>query len=71
MPLAKLLHWLMALMIFGLLGLGFYMQDLPLSPQKLQLYSWQQMGWVTVFFLALLRLVWRATHQPPALPGAA
>ena len=66
---AKLLHWLMALMIFGLLGLGFYMQDLPLSPQKLQLYSWHKWAGVTVFFLALLRLVWRATHQPPALPG--
>jgi cytochrome b561 len=37
---AKLLHWLMALMIFCLLGLGFYMQGLPLSPQKLQFYSW-------------------------------
>lgn len=66
---AKLLHWLMALMIFGLLGLGFYMQDLPLSPQKLQIYSWHKWAGVTVFFLALLRLVWRATHQPPALPG--
>src|SRR5574344_1876215 len=66
---AKLLHWLMALMIFGLLGLGFYMQGLPLSPQKLQFYSWHKWAGVTVFFLALLRLVWRATHQPPALPG--
>lgn len=66
---AKLLHWLMALMIFCLLGLGFYMQGLPLSPQKLQFYSWHKWAGVTVFFLALLRLVWRATHQPPALPG--
>ena len=65
---AKLLHWLMALMIFCLLGLGFYMQGLPLSPQKLQFYSWHKWAGVTVFFLALLRLVWRATHQPPALP---
>ena len=42
---AKLLHWLMALMIFGLLGLGFYMQDLPLSPQKLQYFSWRCCAW--------------------------
>ena len=54
---AKLLHWLMALMIFCLLGLGFYMQGLPLSPQKLQFYSWHKWAGVTVFFLALLRLV--------------
>ena len=36
---AKTLHWLMSLMIFGLLLLGFYMSDLPLSPEKLKLYS--------------------------------
>ena len=34
---AKSLHWLMAILIFGLLALGFYMHDLPLSPHKLQL----------------------------------
>lgn len=65
---AKSLHWLMALMIFGLLGLGFYMSDLPLSPQKLKLYSWHKWAGVTVFLLALARLAWRATHQPPAMP---
>ena len=29
---AKLLHWLMALVIFGLLALGLVMADMPLSP---------------------------------------
>ena len=65
---AKSLHWLMALMIFGLLGLGFYMSDLPLSPQKLKLYSWHKWAGVTVFLLTFIRLAWRATHQPPAMP---
>jgi cytochrome b561 len=65
---AKSLHWLMALMIFGLLGLGFYMSDLPLSPQKLKLYSWHKWAGVTVFLLTLVRLAWRATHQPPLMP---
>ena len=32
---AKSLHWLMALLLIGLLALGFYMHDLPLSPEKL------------------------------------
>jgi cytochrome b561 len=68
-PLAKSLHWLMALMIFGLLALGFYMSDLPLSPEKLQLYSWHKWAGVTVFVLVWLRLAWRITHRPPALPG--
>ena len=65
---AKALHWLMALLLFGLLALGFYMQDLPLSPQKLQLYSWHKWAGVTVFLLVLFRLAWRVTHRPPALP---
>jgi cytochrome b561 len=69
-PLAKSLHWLMALMIFGLLALGFYMSDLPLSPEKLQLYSWHKWAGVTVFVLVWLRLAWRITHRPPALPGS-
>jgi cytochrome b561 len=67
-PLAKSLHWLMALMIFGLLALGFYMSDLPLSPDKLQLYSWHKWAGVTVFVLVWIRLAWRITHRPPALP---
>ena len=65
---AKGLHWLMALMIFGLLALGFYMSDLPLSPEKLQLYSWHKWAGVTVFVLVWLRLLWRVTHRPPAYP---
>ncbi|ALG67643.1 cytochrome b [Beggiatoa leptomitoformis] len=64
---AIILHWLMALLLFGLLGIGFYMADLPLSPQKLQLYSWHKWIGVTVFLLVLLRLSWRLAHPAPAL----
>jgi cytochrome b561 len=67
---AKALHWLMAVLFFGLLALGFYMHDLPLSPQKLQLYSWHKWAGVSVFVLALVRLAWRITHRPPALPAS-
>jgi cytochrome b561 len=68
-PVAKALHWLMALLLFGLLALGFYMYDLPLSPRKLQLYSWHKWAGVTAFLLVLVRLAWRVTHQPPPLPA--
>jgi cytochrome b561 len=66
-PVAKGLHWLMALMILGLLALGIYMSDLPLSPQKLTLYSWHKWFGITVFLLVWLRLAWRVKHRPPAL----
>ena len=68
-PVAKGLHWLMAALILGLLALGLYMSGLPLSPQKLQLYSWHKWAGVTVFVLVWLRLAWRLTHRPPALPS--
>lgn len=68
-PVAKGLHWLMAVMILGLLALGLYMSELPLSPQKLTLYAWHKWFGVTVFLLVWLRLAWRVTHRPPALPG--
>ena len=67
---AKSLHWVMAILLFGLLALGFYMHDLPLSPEKLKLYSWHKWAGVTAFLLVLVRLGWRVTHLPPALPAS-
>ena len=64
---AKALHWIMAILIGGLLVLGLYMQDLPLSPQKLALYSWHKWFGVTVFVLLWFRLAWRLSHPPPDL----
>jgi len=69
-PVAKSLHWLMALLILGLLALGTYMSDLPLSPQKLELYAWHKWAGVTVFVLVWLRLAWRVAHRPPGLPAS-
>ena len=67
---AKGLHWLMAVLILGLLALGLYMHELPLSPQKLTLYSWHKWAGVTVFLLVWVRLLWRVMHRPPALPAS-
>ena len=67
--LAKWLHWLMALGIFGLLALGLYMADLPFSPEKLQYFSWHKWAGVTIFVLVWIRLAWRIGHPPPAYPS--
>lgn len=66
---AKTLHWLVFALMSGAFVVGFYMHDLPLSPTKLQLVSWHKWTGVTIFVLVLLRLSWRLTHQPPALPA--
>ncbi len=62
------LHWLVALLILAALPLGMVMTELDLSPTKLKLYSWHKWLGVTVFALALLRIVWRLTHAAPSLP---
>ncbi len=67
---AVVLHWLMALLIFAGFPLGLYMVDLPLSPDKLKLYSYHKWIGVTVFLLVAIRLAWRATHLPPSLPDS-
>jgi cytochrome b561 len=66
---AKILHWLMAVLLTAMFAMGFYMQDLPLSPQKLQLYSWHKWAGFSALVLAVTRLVWRLTHKPPAMPA--
>lgn len=64
------LHWLIAVAIIGSFSVGLYMVDLPLSPQKLRIYSWHKWAGVTIFLCALLRLGWRLRHPPPELPAA-
>jgi cytochrome b561 len=65
---AILLHWLSALIIIASFTLGLSMVDLPLSPKKLQWYSWHKWMGVTIFMLIALRLFWRISHPPPPLP---
>lgn len=67
---AIVLHWLLALVILTLFAVGVYMTDLPFSPQRLKLYNWHKWAGVSFLALTLLRLLWRVTHRPPALPVA-
>lgn len=63
------LHWLMAVLLFGAFPLGVYMHELPLSPTKLQLYSYHKWIGITVLLAAAARLAWRMTHPAPAMLG--
>jgi cytochrome b561 len=69
-PLAILLHWLLGAALVAVFALGLYMHELPFSPQRLKLYNWHKWAGVSLLALSLLRLLWRATHRPPALPQA-
>jgi cytochrome b561 len=63
-------HWIVAALVIGNLAFGFYTVDLPLSPQKLRLFSYHKWVGVTVLVLAAARLMWRLNHSPPALPAS-
>jgi cytochrome b561 len=65
---AIVLHWVIAVFLLGGFGLGLYMTGLPNGIVKLKLYNGHKWIGATVLALSLLRLAWRASHRPPALP---
>jgi cytochrome b561 len=67
--LAIVLHWLSALMIFAAIGIAWSFDDMPLSPRKLEMISWHKWVGITILGLTALRLFWRTSHRPPALPA--
>src|SRR5258708_6454461 len=68
---AIILHWVMALGIVALAGIGLTMTHLKLDPLKLfQLYQLHKSIGVTILLAAILRLAWRLANRPPALPFA-
>ena len=63
------LHWLIALLIVCGFYLGWIMTDIPgFTPTKLKYFSWHKWIGVTVFALAVVRVLWRATHKAPSMP---
>ena len=71
--LARLLHWTMALLILGLVGVGIYMVEVLGSDSDSLLLRYEltqthkSFGFVA-FVLALLRIGWRWANPTPALP---
>lgn len=64
---AIFLHWLMAILIIGLLILGLYMVSLPISHEKLKLYGWHKEYGLLILALVLFRLPWRLFNMTPQL----
>lgn len=67
---AMALHWVLGLGLITVLALGLYMVELPFSAQKLKLINWHKWLGISLLALSVLRLLWRLTHRPPALPEA-
>jgi cytochrome b561 len=72
--LSKGLHWLMALLILVLLGVGIYMADLPRDTQEQKEYAFQFISLhksfgVLALLLVVARLLWLRLSPAPALPA--
>lgn len=67
---AMTLHWVIALGILGQIALGLVMVHLPLSlGTQFQLYQLHKSIGITILLAVALRVPWRLTHRPPALPA--
>ena len=62
---AKLFHWLIAVMIIALLPVGLFMSEMENSPLKFQVFAMHKSFGLLVFFLGLGRVVWRFVSPPP------
>jgi len=67
-PAAQALHWITAVAVIGMLGVGLWMIALPLGFTKLYAYNWHKWVGLVVLALTVGRLLWRWRHPPPPLP---
>ena len=65
---AQLFHWVTLLLVVALFALASYFEEMPAGPEKGVVIGWHKSIGITVLGLVLMRLLWRATHVPPALP---
>ena len=67
---ARLMHWAGALLVIGMLGLGFYMVNFVDSMiDRLNLTQIHKSFGFVVFMLALTRVIWRLANPTPAAPS--
>jgi cytochrome b561 len=64
---ARALHWITAVLLLVLFGLGVSMTRWVPDERKIQVYSWHEWVGITVFALTAIRLWWRLGHPPPPI----
>lgn len=66
----KTFHWIIALLIIGMLAMGFIMADMEPSPTKMMLYGLHKSTGVLILLLVILRFTWRTWNPTPQMPGS-
>ncbi|SMP55504.1 cytochrome b561 [Noviherbaspirillum suwonense] len=67
---AMLLHWLLAVIVIGMLCLGYLLDDMARGPTKDFYVEMHRSFGVTALVLVFLRLAWRMRRTPPPLPAS-
>lgn len=66
---AVVLHWLLAVLITFMVGLGLYMMDIEKQPNSEWYFDLHKSFGLIAFGLILARIIWRLGHKPAALPN--
>ena len=66
---AILLHWLTALIVLAMIGMGLWMVTIPpKTPPRELLFNLHKSLGIVVIMITLVRLGWRWSHPPPPWP---
>ncbi len=61
-------HWLMAILVIGMICVGWYMSSLSPSDYKWTVYGLHKSFGMLVLFLIVLRTIWRFSNRTPDFP---
>lgn len=67
---AKLFHWVISLLIIGMLIVGTSFSFIDKGPFKMALYTAHKSTGLTILILMVLRLLWRWANPTPKLPDS-
>lgn len=70
-PTSRVLHWLTAILVAGMLIAGLLMTSIGQGLLQDTLYSAHKVTGITVAVLLAVRIAWRLTHPPPPLAPVA
>jgi len=67
---SKFLHWSIFILVFVMILLGYFREDISFKPLPLEVMSVHKLLGLLILALMLFRLFWMSTHpKPPSLPG--
>jgi cytochrome b561 len=66
---AKFFHWMVFILVFCLILVGYFMEDVGKAIQP-TVYNLHKLTGLTVLLLMLCRLFWRSINRKPELEGA-